>query len=128
MNIVYCDSSFKEACVVIPNVIGAEFPCLLLYPDAPLKSPNVGEYRAVLFAMKRAHVFSLKEIRILSDSQLVVRQVNGENKCKHAHLVALRDEVRAAMKTFIQCELEWISREENLAGKVLEKRLGKTRQ
>ncbi len=75
---------------------------------------NEMEYKAVIEAMKIAN----REDEILSDSQLVVQQVQGLWKVKQANLKPLQEE---AVKLFWDKELKltWIPREENKAGKLL---------
>lgn len=110
---LFCDSSVKEACYV-PE--GQE-PVLTLYPE-PV-TVNVGEYKSVLVALEWANGQRLEEVEILTDSLLVVNQVNGSWKCKKGHLLPYREKVRRLLEE-TGYTLNWISREENLAGKVLE--------
>jgi ribonuclease HI len=57
---------------------------------------------------------------IRGDSQLVVKQLAGEWRCNHAHLIELRDRCRELL-TRIGCQwrAEWIPREENAAADAL---------
>ena len=79
---------------------------------------NVGEYQAVILALKEAKRLKLEQVLLLSDSQLVVNQVNGVWKCRKQHLLPFRDKVRELLED--NWYLHWVSREINLAGKVLE--------
>ena len=103
-------------------VLGQEetiVPCIVPYSKAVTN--NVGEYRAVILALEEAHRWSIKQVELLTDSQLVVEQVKGNWKVRHKHLLPLRDRVKELL-TALNGTLEWIPREENLAGKVLERR------
>jgi len=111
---IYCDSSLKEACFV-PE--GQE-PHIIPYLE-PV-TVNVGEYKAVILALEWAKERKVGEVEILADSQLVVRQVTGNWKCKKAHLLPYRDKVIRFLRDFGSLTFTWIPREENLAGKVLE--------
>jgi ribonuclease HI len=95
------------------------------YPDAPV-TVNTGEYRALLEAIVTARRLEFKETLIRSDSMLIVKQVNGIWKCKLKHLQELRDKAKSEIEALsyngVIIKIEWISREKNLAGKVLEKR------
>ena len=111
--IIYCDSSTMEACYV-PE--GQE-PVVTPYPE-PV-TVNVGEYRAVLLVLEEARRLELKQVTLLTDSLLVVNQVNGKWRCKKPHLLPYRETVRRLLKE-TKSTLNWVSRDYNLAGKVLE--------
>lgn len=122
---IYCDSSTKEACIVVEG----QDPVIIPYPE-PV-TVNVGEYRVVILALTAMLVseevrdLEVEELEVLTDSLLVVNQVNGKWMCKKEHLLSLRDRVwdlllLANSFPFSKCTLSWIPREENLAGKVLE--------
>jgi probable phosphoglycerate mutase len=49
---------------------------------------NVAEYRALVAGLERAVELGVTELAVISDSELVVRQMRGEYKVKNA---ALRD-------------------------------------
>ncbi|OGS69545.1 MAG: hypothetical protein A2Y96_01980 [Firmicutes bacterium RBG_13_65_8] len=55
---------------------------------------NVAEYHAVLAALDRAIEMGAKELIVRSDSELLVRQMNGQYRVKQAHLQALHQRVR----------------------------------
>jgi ribonuclease HI len=55
---------------------------------------NVAEYSALIAGLKKAVELSVNELDVISDSELMVKQMNGEYKVKNA---ALRDlSLRAA--------------------------------
>jgi|SRR3972149_6114346 len=122
MKVIYCDSSTNEACIV-PD--GRE---PIVFPYYPPVTNNVGEYRAVL----RAFAFAYNEACIVpdgvewciikTDSKLVVEQGNGRWKCRKEHLKPFCELVRQWLHACPKITLEWVSREENPAGKYLEKR------
>jgi ribonuclease HI len=74
---------------------------------------NVAEYVSLTLGLKAALDRGIEELRVYGDSQLVIKQVHGENKVKAEHLVAHRDRVRTLMSRFTDCTLEWIPREKN---------------
>jgi ribonuclease HI len=49
---------------------------------------NVAEYRALVAGLERARDLGLDELEVVSDSELLVKQMRGEYKVKNA---ALRD-------------------------------------
>ncbi len=119
--IIYCDSSTREACLVLEGREIEELGRIKIIPYPKQVTNNVGEYRAVELAIEEAIARQLKEVKILSDSLLVVNQVNGIFKCKSKYLLPLRDRVINILtknKELI-IRIEWTPREENLAGKIL---------
>jgi ribonuclease HI len=76
---------------------------------------NVAEYRALLLGLERARELGAREIELVGDSELVVRQVNGEYKVKHADLRPLRNRVLAALEDFEEWSIRHVRREENAA-------------
>lgn len=119
--IVFCDSSIREACYKFID----EDPVVIGYPE--VVTNNVGEYRAVTLAFEAVIARGYKKALVYTDSQLVVFQTNGIDdqgrlwkKCK-PHLAPLRDNLRAILDKYPLYNLQWISREYNPAGKVLER-------
>src|SRR3974377_999661 len=50
---------------------------------------NVAEYVALLEALQCAHSLKAKRLRVYSDSEVVVRQMNGEYECRSPRLYSL---------------------------------------
>jgi ribonuclease HI len=76
---------------------------------------NVAEYRALLLGLERARELGAREVEVIGDSQLVVRQVRGEYKVKHADLRPLRDQVADALAAFERWSIRHVRREQNAA-------------
>ena len=74
---------------------------------------NVAEYTGLILGLKRAKAMGIKELEVLADSELVVKQVNGEYAVKAEHLQPLHAEAVALLKAFDQIEVRHIPREEN---------------
>jgi ribonuclease HI len=74
---------------------------------------NVAEYMGLILGLKRAKAMGIKELEVLADSELVVRQLNGEYAVKAEHLQPLHAEAQALLKAFDQIEVRHIPREEN---------------
>jgi len=110
---VYCDSSLREACYVIEG----QAPVITPYPE-PV-TVNVGEYKAVIIVLEELLNRNIESVMILTDSLLVANQVNGIWKCRKKHLQPYRNWTRLLL-VGCSARIKWISREENLAGKVLE--------
>ena len=74
---------------------------------------NVAEWTAILEGLKQAQSRGCREVEVLGDSQLVVRQFSGEYAVKAAHLKPLVAEARALARGFGKVQVRWIPREEN---------------
>lgn len=74
---------------------------------------NVAEYRALLLALARAGEMRADTVEILSDSLLLVQQINGIFKVKAAHLVPLVSDAVRRAKGFRRFSIRHIPREKN---------------
>jgi len=74
---------------------------------------NVAEYRALLLGIELARELGADEVELVGDSQLIVRQVQGEYKVKQEHLRPLRDEVMRALDGFGSWSIRHVKRGEN---------------
>jgi ribonuclease HI len=61
---------------------------------------NVAEYRAVLAGVRRATELGATELELVSDSELVARQLTGAYKVKHEAMKPLYSRARAALEPF----------------------------
>lgn len=82
------------------------------------KTNNEAELTAILRCLQ---LYPQKRVKIYSDSQLAVNLSNGLYGTKIPHLAILV----AQIKEQGNFEIKWVPREENLAGRVFDKRLGK---
>jgi len=74
---------------------------------------NVAEYHGVLLALELAETLGAGEVEIRIDSELVVRQLNGQYKVKHPSLKPLHARARAQMASFGRVTIYHVPREEN---------------
>ena len=74
---------------------------------------NVAEYRALLHGIGRARELGARELELVGDSELVVRQVNGDYRVKDPALRELHDRVRAALTGFDRWSIRHVRREAN---------------
>jgi len=74
---------------------------------------NVAEYYALLAALDYATVHGIRSLRIRSDSELLVRQVQGQYKVKSAHLRPLHERVRKLARELDYFAIEHVPREMN---------------
>jgi ribonuclease HI len=79
----------------------------------PHTTNNVGEYTGALLAVRLAKDLGVQDLRIFSDSKVLVNQLNGQWKTRSDHLVKLRDQIWDEAQDFHAISIEWIPREEN---------------
>ena len=75
---------------------------------------NVAEYQALIKALDLASTFSVTEIECFSDSELMVKQLNGEYRVKNEKLGKLFLQVREKEKHFEKVNYIHVLREEGL--------------
>ena len=74
---------------------------------------NVAEYQAVVAGLSSAKALGATEVRVISDSELLVRQMNGQYRVKNAALKPLHAQARALADKFARCTVQHVRREEN---------------
>jgi len=75
---------------------------------------NVAEYTAVVRALERATELGARRVRVMMDSQLVVRQLNGSYRVKHADMIPLYRRVLDLIQRFETVTFEHVPRERNV--------------
>jgi ribonuclease HI len=83
---------------------------------------NVAEYMGLILGLKRAKAMGIKEIEVLSDSELLVKQLAGDYAVKAEHLRPLHDEAQSLMKAFSWIQVRHIPREENAQADLMSNR------
>ncbi|RVW39351.1 Transposon Ty3-I Gag-Pol polyprotein [Vitis vinifera] len=76
-------------------------------------SNNEAEYEAILSRMDLALALSVSKLRVYSDSQLVVRQVQKEYEAKDERMTQYLTKVRDTLQWFTEWTIEKIKRTEN---------------
>lgn len=74
---------------------------------------NVAEYKALLRGIELAGEHGADELRLIGDSELVVRQVEGRYKVKNAGIKPLHAEVKRALSSFDSWSIAHVRRAEN---------------
>ena len=74
---------------------------------------NVAEYEAVLLAMEKALELGIRDVSIQLDSELVVRQVNGEYRVKDAKLIERYNRLIHLKYKFSSVTVVHVPREKN---------------
>jgi catechol 2,3-dioxygenase len=75
---------------------------------------NVAEYRALLLGIERATALKASELELIGDSELVVRQVNGEYKVRDRALRALHMQAQQALGAFERWSIRNVPRDDNV--------------
>ena len=74
---------------------------------------NVAEYRALLAGLERAVELGVDELEVVSDSELVVKQMRGEYKVKNAALAELKAEAEGLARRLPKVVYTAVRREHN---------------
>jgi ribonuclease HI len=102
----------KAACAVI---LFDEKNEELLRRSKPLgvTTNNVAEYEGVVLALDLARTLGASDVEVRLDSELVVRQLNGQYKVKHPTLKPLFERARGMMAEFDSVAISHVPRDEN---------------
>jgi ribonuclease HI len=74
---------------------------------------NVAEYSGLLAALHWAAEHGVSQLRIRSDSELLIKQMRGEYRVKNPGLQPLYEEARALARTIGRVTFEHVRRESN---------------
>ncbi len=76
---------------------------------------NVAEYRGLLAGLERAAELGAGEVEVVSDSELLVRQMNGEYRVRNSGLAPLHAQALRLAGRFGKCSFRHVRREHNAA-------------
>ena len=71
---------------------------------------NTAEYKAIINALKEAEKYTRWNIKVFSDSELVIRQINKVYRIKKAHLSELCDKIYNQRRKFESVEFFHVRR------------------
>lgn len=74
---------------------------------------NVAEYRALLLGLARAKALGASEVEVVGDSELIVKQIQGLYKVKHAAMKPLHAEALEALRGFDAWAIRSVPRAQN---------------
>ena len=74
---------------------------------------NVAEYSGLLAALRWAAEHGVSQLRIRSDSELLIKQMRGEYRVKNPGLQPLSEEALALARTIVRVTFEHVRRESN---------------
>jgi ribonuclease HI len=83
---------------------------------------NVAEYRALLRGLEEAAALGARRVQILSDSELVVRQLSGRYRVRSPALAALHRDALTRMRRFDRVSIRHVPRAENRGADALANR------
>ena len=89
-----------------------------LYPLGHLTN-NAAEYEGLLRGLELARSAGARQLEVRSDSELLVRQMQGEYKTKASHLKEAVARAHALLSGFTRVTFVTIPREENLEADLL---------
>jgi ribonuclease HI len=85
---------------------------------------NVAEYRALIAGLEKAVELEIDELEVVSDSELLVKQMQGEYRVKNEALRELNDEANALERKLGRVRYTAVRREHNeLADKLVNEAL-----
>ncbi len=76
---------------------------------------NVAEYRALILGLELARDLGASEVELRADSELVIRQMTGEDRVRDARLQQLHREAQALEQAFRRVGYVHIRRQQNRA-------------
>jgi ribonuclease HI len=74
---------------------------------------NVAEWTALLLGLEAARRRGIRRLAVRLDSELVVKQLRGEYRVKHAGLQPLYQKARALVRAFDEIDIKHVRRKEN---------------
>ena len=74
---------------------------------------NVAEYRALVEGLRRAAELGVDDVEVVSDSELLVKQMRGEYRVKNAALADLSVDAARLARRLDKVEYRHVRREQN---------------
>ncbi len=74
---------------------------------------NVAEYTALIRGLEVAADFDAPRVEVRADSQLLIRQLEGRYRVKHAGLVPLHRRAQELLRSYREVDLQHVPREDN---------------
>ena len=80
-----------------------------------IQTNNYAEYMGLLLGLKHARSLGVRELEVLADSELLIRQLQGRYQVKSPTLRPLYEEAAGLLKEFPRVKLVHVPREKNKA-------------
>jgi ribonuclease HI len=84
---------------------------------------NVAEWQGLLAGLEAALELGVEDLVVRLDSELVVRQLTGVYRVKHADLIPLHRKAQVLLRRFRSVEIGHVRRKDNAAADALVNRL-----
>ena len=84
-------------------------------------SNNEAKYEAVIAGLNLAHFMEADQLKVSSDSQLVVKQIEDSYKARGEKMILYLKKVRELLKKFIRVQVKHVRRKENSRADALAK-------
>ncbi|KAL0379231.1 UNVERIFIED_CONTAM: Ribonuclease HI [Sesamum radiatum] len=84
-------------------------------------SNNEAEYEALVISMRMAHEAGARHLLAYSDSQLIVKQVEGTYESKEESMIQYLQQIKESKTSFDHFQITQIPREENIKADCLSK-------
>jgi ribonuclease HI len=78
-----------------------------------LQTNNVAEYEALIWGLENVSALGFSQVRVFADSELLVKQVNGQYRVKNAGLKPLFIRAMQLLRSFGSSRVEHVRREQN---------------
>ena len=75
---------------------------------------NITEYEALILSLNILKKLGAPKVAVQGDSELVIKQVNGEYTAKHPRLREYRNDAVDILKTFVEYKLVFVPRNQNV--------------
>ena len=94
-------------------------PVAVIARPLGIRTNNVAEYAGVVLALRKAHKLGAREVDVRLDSKLLVEQLNGRWRIRHAGLVGLHREAKELLAGFARYTVRHEPRAMNRAADAL---------
>ena len=74
---------------------------------------NIAEYNALLIGVQRCKALNIKNVKVFGDSNLVIKQINGEWRVKNPGLRPLHKQIKEIEPFFTKISYEHVYRKYN---------------
>jgi ribonuclease HI len=88
-------------------------PVAELYGYIGRATNNVAEYQALLHALRYSLARGARRIQVMTDSELVVKQIDGRYRVRHADMLPLHQEAKSLLRQFEKAVVAHVPREQN---------------
>ena len=73
----------------------------------------MAEYEAIIIGLELAIEMHIDQLKVFGDSQLIIREINGQYEVRNAKLLPLYQRTKNLMAQFLQREVNHVPRSEN---------------